>query len=113
MNLESYIEAQRLWSSKVFGTGEMTEGILRHMDEEVSEIRENPDDLSEWADVIILALDGMWRRGYTSAQIASALRDKQKVNSQRDWPENVPEGEPIRHLKEKDADEARVPSIQM
>jgi hypothetical protein len=106
MNLEGYVWAQKMWSSIAFGSGQRTEGILKHIGKEVDEIRENPDDLSEWADVIILALDGMWRRGYTPEEIAEALMDKQQVNFDRRYPAPGPEDEPIEHIRKEGNDNA-------
>lgn len=82
-----YIARQRTWSADTFGSGDRTQGVLDHIRKELGEIEENPDDLEEWIDVIILALDGAWRRGYSPQRIVDALAAKQLKNMQREWPD--------------------------
>jgi hypothetical protein len=93
--LDSHIE----WSQRTFGPGKRTEGLCKHIEKELVEIRNDPDDLFEYIDVVILALDGAWRHGYTSQEIASALWTKQEINSQRQWAKDIPEDQPSEHLK--------------
>lgn len=57
-DLEEYIEDQKEWSWATFGSGYRTEGVLKHIESELMEIREAPKDVTEWCDVVILALDG-------------------------------------------------------
>jgi hypothetical protein len=52
-----------VWSIKVFPEYH-TMGIIGHNHLELIEIGQAPSDLSEWIDVIILAVDGAWRRGH-------------------------------------------------
>lgn len=57
-DIREYNERQRQWSRKTFGEGKRTIGILAHIRKELAEIEAKPDDLEEWIDVVILALDG-------------------------------------------------------
>ena len=82
-----HLERQRTWSRQAFGPGRRTGGVLDHISKELEEIREHPTDLSEWVDVIILALDGAWRAGYEPASIIGAIKDKQARNEARVWPD--------------------------
>ena len=100
MNLKTYIEKQMAWSKKTFGPGMRTEGILKHIAHESDEIRKKPGDLLEWIDVMILALDGAWRAGYSAQEIMTALLYKQTVNFSRSWPPPGPEDQPNEHIKE-------------
>lgn len=59
--IKELLTAQRDWSLKTFGEGQRTEGIVKHIYQELQEIVSNPRDLEEWADVAILAMDGAWR----------------------------------------------------
>jgi len=68
--------------------------------EEVNEIRENPSDVEEWVDVMILAIDGAWRAGYDSEQIMDALKVKQAKNFTRRWPGHQPQDHPTKHIEE-------------
>lgn len=88
----------------MFGRGARTEGILKHIESEIVEVRSKPHDLMEWVDIVILALDGAWRSGYTPGEIVEALEKKQAINIRRDWPMPTSEDEPAMHIKEpKDA----------
>lgn len=100
-----YIWDQRLFSYVTFGPGSRTEGIVDHIRKELKEIEKNPLDLMEWTDIMILALDGAWRAGYTPREIAQALEQKAKINRERKWPDwrTVPEGKAIEHVRDDEA----------
>ena len=97
--LEEYLEDQIEWSKRTFGEGKRTEGILKHIEKEIIEVRKSPEDLLEWIDIAILALDGAWRAGYQPEEIVMALVEKQEINFGRKW--NVPgsENEPVEHVR--------------
>lgn len=99
--LEKYIGRQREWSLSTFGPGARDEGISNHIRKELAEIAESPGDIMEWIDVIILALDGALRNGYSPADIIAALTLKQAINFERDWPDwrEFKNGEPIEHVR--------------
>lgn len=98
-----FLETQIPWSIETFGEGIRTEGICRHIESELVEIRENPHDLEEWIDVIILAFDGAWRTGHDVGEIVQMLFGKQFRNiHEREWAsEPPPETEPSFHTGEK------------
>lgn len=100
--LARYIARQRSWSRRVFGHGRRTGGLAEHIRKELVEIAEHPTDLLEWIDVVILALDGAWRAGYTPDEIVAALEGKQQANMARQWPAPVSEDMPVEHVKETD-----------
>jgi len=83
MDIMEYLNRQRDWSTKTFGDGKRAIGITDHIKKELSEILEDPYDLSEWIDVIILALDGYWR--YGGDNIMDDLVAKQDVNFSRTY----------------------------
>jgi hypothetical protein len=99
--LTDYIDRQREWSLRTFGNGPRRAGIIAHIESELREIETapKPDDLYEWIDVIILALDGAWRAGYEIDQILTAMRLKQKINFAREWPPPGPQHEPTEHVR--------------
>lgn len=84
--LEKYVAVQREWSLKVFGPYARTAGIVDHIHKELKEIEQAPHDLKEWVDVVILALDGAWRAGYSENEIVVAMIEKQQENLTRSWP---------------------------
>lgn len=100
--LQEYIARQAAWSSKTFGPGKRTEGILQHIALELEEVRAAPTDLTEWVDVIILALDGAWRAGFSPREIVNALEEKYRVNAARNWPLFGTEDQPIEHVRRSD-----------
>ncbi|WP_231753038.1 dATP/dGTP pyrophosphohydrolase domain-containing protein [Burkholderia sp. TSV86] len=59
----AYLQRQREFSERTFGPGARTAGVCDHIRKELKEIEANPGDLTEWIDVVILALDGAWRAG--------------------------------------------------
>lgn len=92
-DLTAYVMRQREWSLKTFGPGARARAnaVVDHITKELDEIREAPDDLTEWIDVIILALDGAWRcceeTGRSPIEIAEVLHRKQTINRFREWPD--------------------------
>lgn len=93
-----YLKKQIAWSRKTFGPGRRTVGICKHIESELKEIQANPGDLFEWLDVVILALDGAWRAGFTSEEIIEGLKKKQTVNFRRKY-KQVSQNEPSFHCK--------------
>ena len=101
-DLITHLHRQREWSLRTFGPGMRTLGIIEHIKKELNEIKRAPDDLTEWADVIILALDGAWRSGHAPAEIFRAITNKQKKNEGRKWPDwrLFSANDAIEHVKE-------------
>ena len=98
--LSDYIARQESWSSKTFGNGVRTKGITEHIRKELLEIEAAPHDVEEWIDVVILALDGAWRAGYSPSQICAALEAKQAKNFKRNYPMPISEDHPSEHIRE-------------
>jgi dATP/dGTP pyrophosphohydrolase len=100
-DLVAHLYRQREWSEATFGPGNRDNGVIDHIRKELVEIEESPDDLSEWIDVVILALDGAWRNGFTPEQIADALEAKQAKNERRKWPDwrTAEPGKAIEHIR--------------
>ena len=95
----AHIARQRVWSADTFGLGKRTLGVLDHIRKELTEIEADPDDLGEWVDVIILAIDGAWRAGWEPQQIIDAVKAKQATNEARSWPDwrTMSEDQAIEH----------------
>lgn len=83
----AHLQRQREFSERTFGPGARAKGVVAHIRKELLEIEAAPDDLAEWIDVVILALDGAWRTGATPQQIIDALVAKQAKNEGRTWPD--------------------------
>lgn len=97
--LRGYIQRHKDWSLKTFGEGRRTEGLCKHIEKELQEVRQNPDDVFEWVDIIILAIDGAWRSGHSPLQVVNALIEKQAINFGRTWEESGSEDEPVEHKR--------------
>jgi hypothetical protein len=103
-DLVTMLTAQREWSRKTFGPGTRLAGILQHIEKELVEIRDEPHDISEWIDVVILALDGAWRAGAQPVEIVDTLLTKYATNRARTWPDwrTASEDAAIEHLERGD-----------
>ena len=97
--LADFLSKQIVWSKKTFGSSKRTLGIIKHIRKELIEIKKKPEDLSEWIDVIILALDGYWRHGGKPEEIMLHLYEKQKTNFNRVYPYPTSENEPSEHIR--------------
>ena len=84
--LVAYLRRQWEWSERTFGPGFRTDGVLNHIRKELAEVEKEPHDLMEWADIIILALDGYWRHGGSAERLLALLQKKQDKNFARKWP---------------------------
>lgn len=103
-DLIAHLTRQREFSERTFGPGVRTKGVVDHIRKELIEIEAKPDDLSEWVDVILLALDGAWRTGHTPQQICEGMTAKQVKNEARTWPDwrTADPNKAIEHDRSKD-----------
>ena len=110
MNIRTYMKKQALWSNKTFGPGPRAEGICKHIEKELAEVRAEPYSPEEWADIAILALDGMWRchvYGPTVPYNIESAADivertmllKQDENRARKWPPPGPQDSANEHIR--------------
>lgn len=99
-----YVRNHIEWSTKTFGPGDRTEGVIKHIKKELEEVAKEPTDVMEWCDIIILAIDGAQRNGHSPEAIADALWEKQGINMKRKWPDwrTMPVGAPIEHVRHHD-----------
>jgi hypothetical protein len=66
--------------------GQTLAGVLKHLEREVGELRENPADEKEWADVLILLIAALYRRGITTDELFAIAHAKVDENETRTWP---------------------------
>ena len=113
MQLSDYINDHIKWSLHTFGPGRRAEGLIAHILKECDEVLKQPDDVVEWIDIAILAIDGAWRAemannggkkpsyadlGWLLAQV---FKGKQEINKNRKWPINTDETKPTEHVREE------------
>jgi hypothetical protein len=96
-----YVHEQNAWSFKTFGPGGNVDGLVKHIEKELDEVRQAPEDLEEWIDIIILAMEGAGRSGYSPQDVETMLAHKLKKNRKRQWPDkkDIKPGQPIEHIK--------------
>lgn len=104
-DLVAHLRRQIAFSERTFGPGGRAAGVIAHIQKELKEIEVDPADVTEWADVALLALDGAWRAGRTPEVIAKALEAKLAQNEARNWPDwrSLPPDQPIEHVRASDA----------
>jgi hypothetical protein len=98
-----HIARQFSWATETFGPGVRTVGIVDHIRKELGEIEAvDGNDLMEWVDVIILAIDGAARAGFSPQDISDALDAKQTINENRKWPDwrTVDPDKAIEHIRD-------------
>ena len=90
-DLVAHLYRQRAFSRATFGPGARTKGVSDHIRKELIEIEAAPSDVTEWVDVVLLALDGLWRcaqeRDIPIEVAIGAISVKQDKNERRAWPD--------------------------
>jgi len=87
---DDYLRRHLEWGHATFGTpadGRGPLGPLDHLKKELVEIAEDPHDLKEWVDAIILSIDGFLRAGGKVTMVLPMMFEKQAKNATRDWPD--------------------------
>lgn len=103
MDMVHILQRQQDFSLRAFGENPRLMGIVDHIKKEIIEVEQNPNDVEEWVDIAILALDGAMRSGQTPFNVANALIEKIKKNELRSWPDFrlMPLDCAIEHVKEE------------
>lgn len=84
----TFFDAKAAWSRETFGPANRYDGVVAHIRKELDEILAQPDDLEEWVDVVLLAMDGAWRSaGAHGERFVAALTAKDAKNRARTWPD--------------------------
>lgn len=96
------IAEQRAWSDRTFGPGTRLKGVLAHIRKELVEVEESGgEDIMEWVDLMVLAVDGATRSGHKPEDLLDAYARKMAENYEREWPDwrGFSEDEPIEHVR--------------
>jgi hypothetical protein len=89
---EAFAADHAEWSQATFGSDNVRDwtGPLAHLRRELVEIEQQPDDIMEWADALLLLLDASRRAGIHAGTLLGAAEHKLAVNRERTWqPPNV------------------------
>lgn len=97
MDLAEHLKRQIAFSRATFGPGERRSNLIDHIGKELSDVEKTDGLPNEWVDVIILALDGLWRSlraidpelsdGEIAARAVDCIEEKQGINERRKWPD--------------------------
>lgn len=99
LDLAAHLVRQMAFSRGTFGPGASTKRVINHIKKELKEVKEAEGDArtEEWADVVILGLEGLTRhlrdtypdtRPSDIARIAvTQILNKQDKNEMRNWPD--------------------------
>lgn len=98
----SHLIRQREFSRETFGPGARLAGVLDHLRKELIEVEADPQDMSEWADLVILAFDAALRQGHDPQALLDAIEAKQSKNEARTWPDwrTQPADKAIEHVRD-------------
>ena len=115
-DLIAHLTRQGAFGRATFGPGPRTEGVLKHIESEIEEVRRAAEEgdldemVKEWTDIAILGLDGLIRavrareEAFNAQRMPSLVRPyithdevarmavdnivaKQAKNEMRDWPD--------------------------
>ncbi len=103
-------EIQRLqteairWSAKQFGANRGVKGPIAHLIKELKELEENPVDILEHADVLLLVLDIMSQAHKDVDTVIDAAFFKLDINRNREWGEPDEDG-CVEHVRGKNVED--------
>lgn len=87
-----------LFTDRIFPAATARSKAL-HLSEEAKEAAADPADIIEWADCMILLLDGARKAGFTTEDIHHAVLRKMETNYKRKW--QAPDADGIvRHVRD-------------
>ena len=107
MDLFELIRDHARWSQETFGKDDERDciGPLEHLKKEIEEVKQNPADITEWADMFLLYLDGLRRAGIGFPMLLEVARRKHEHNKTRKW-NKAENGKPSEHVRDKLEDAA-------
>lgn len=99
-DLFDLINELTVWSQQTFGSDEERDcrGPLEHLKKEIKEVESNPGDVTEWADMFLLYLDGLRRAGIGFPMLVEVAKRKLKYNQARQW-NKAENGKVSEHVK--------------
>ena len=80
------------WSDATFPQPILAKNKAAHLVEEAQEVYEDPDDIMEYADCIMLLLDAARISGFSAEDLYQATLKKLEINKARKWGERDERG---------------------
>ena len=101
-DFHDFAEDHAEWSDNQFGLPSVRgpEGPLKHLQKEVKEALAQQNDVSEYADCLLLVLDAARRAGFNSHMLLDAAITKLHINIHREWPKLQDPNLPVEHSKD-------------
>lgn len=90
LNFQQHLSLQKLeeirakWAAKTFPRANL-DGVLNHLKREIQEFEEDPSDISELADMLMLVMDAGRLSGHSADDILKAFSKKHIDNTKRKW----------------------------
>lgn len=98
MNWNDFQLEYTKWAMSVF-THATISSKLAHLRSELDEIEKKPEDIEEWADVMLLYLGAAQLAGHSIGNIFLAAQKKAEKNKKRKWGNPNKEGY-VEHVRE-------------
>lgn len=94
------VNEQAVWSDAAFGTPQehSHKGCLDHLIKEANEAMDG--DIEEFADCLLLVIDGARRAGHSFDALAAAAYDKLQVCKVKKWKKPTSPDQAIEHVKQ-------------
>ena len=102
-SLVGHLEEQFDWQRETFGDRQRIDGVLDHIQKEITELAESdPKDPMEIIDLIFLLSQMLAYLGYTARGMATLWIEKLQINKKRTWPDwrTAPPNKAIEHVRE-------------
>lgn len=80
------------WADSQWKGKETLDGMIRHLNEEVEHLKENPYDPEAYADVFILFMNIARKAGFDMNEVCLATEAKHTINLAREWAEPNEQG---------------------
>lgn len=95
MNINLFQNKVSDWANSTFPNSSLNSKLL-HIKEELDEILENPQDIKEWADVLLIYMHAAKSQGFTLSDIFKSAEDKFIEIQSRKW-KNPDKNRVVRH----------------
>ena len=86
---DTFQKETAVWQDETFPHATL-HSKLEHVRKETKEIEDNPSDLYEWADVMLIFLHALSGQGIKVSELLCACREKQEICRNREWGEPNP-----------------------